>query len=315
MQDTWERYIKSWIKQIYRSVLPAKSWMTLQSGPRPQWAQEKQSDPPNFGQARRIPFWLEKIWLQKRRKKALKILEQDVNGCEYISGKVSLIVLSCKRLRELKRLCGTLIPFFNDIETYSNVEKIFVDNGSGKELIDYVKDLEFFDRIVAHPDNLGMAGALNQIYQDCQGEYILLVEDDMIIDYDRPYLKKCLNIFDEYPEIGIIRLKNQNNWWKPFRIIGALRSTKAGDDFWVWYPSLNRQMNVWACGSVIFRKKSFLHTGLLPMGEGRQQAILVENVYAKRYNRNWLGAKIKDCYPNYQPNDNEESPGFSDQIL
>ena len=64
----------------------------------------------------------------------------------------------------------------------------------------------------------------------------------------------------------------------------------------------------------MFRKVSFFQTGLLEAGSGRIQAELVENSYASRYNKIWLAAKIKGCYPMFQPNDNPESPGFEDEI-
>lgn len=281
---------------------------------RPQWAREKQTDPPNFGKAKRIPKWLLNYVVRRRRRKTSAILSNSARYCSFEKGLVSLVVLSCKRFSEVKRLCESMTAFFERSENYEGIEKILVDNGSGSLLVDYAQGIQFFDTIIAHPENLGMAKALNDAYQRCRGEFIMLVEDDMIVEYDRPFLQGCIDIFREFPEIGIIRLKNQNNWWKSYRIVGPLRSTSSGVSFWTWLPSLNGEYNVWACGSVIFRKVSFLSTGLLPIGEGRNQAYLVENVYGKKYNKTWLAAKVKNCYPVVQPNDNPESPGFVDKI-
>ena len=289
--------------------------MTTDAPARPKWSREIQPDPPYFGQAKRIPRWRLNLAIRRRRKKTLDIIRNGEAYCEFDKGLVSLVVLSCKRLPELRRLCESLVPFFRDVEDYARVEKTLVDNGSGPELVNFIKDLGFFDTIIAHPKNLGMAGALNEAYRRCRGEYILLIEDDMVVDCGRPFLRRCLDIFDEFSEIGIIRLKNQNNWWKPFRRIGPLRASATGVEFWTWLPSRDGETNVWACGSVLFRKVSFFSTGFLPVGEGRQQAVLVENVYARDYNKVWLAAKVKDCYPVFQPNDNLESPGFEDRIL
>lgn len=282
--------------------------------PRPEWSREKQPDPPNFGQARLIPKWRLNLAVWQRRKRALRIVSQGERHCSYKEGMVSLVVLSCKRLPEFKRLCETLKPFFEKVEDYPLLEKILVDNGSGDELVSYARELDFFDKIIAHEENLGMAKALNDAYKKCEGEYITLIEDDMVVEYNRPYIKQCLDVLKEYPEIGIVRLKNQNNWWKPGRIISPERKTSTGVDFWTWLPSRHGD-NVWACGSTLFRKTSFFSTGLLETGEGREQAYIVENVYAKKYNKTWLAAKIKNCYPVIQPNDNTESPGFSDKLL
>ena len=282
---------------------------------RPQWAREKQPDPPDFGKAKRIPRWLLNFMVWRRRLKTKGIILKSDSVCNFEKGLVSLVVLSCKRFAEFRRLCKSMKTFFNQIENYTGIEKILADNGSGLELVNYAKGLNLFDIIIAHPVNLGMAGALNDAYQRCRGEYIMLIEDDMVMEYDKPFVQRCMDIFTEFPEIGIIRLKNQNNWWKPFRIIGPLRSTSTGVEFWTWLPSFNGQNNVWACGSVLFRKVSFFSTGLLPSGQGRNQAYVVENLYGKGYNKTWLAAKVKNCYPVVQPNDNPESPGFEDKLI
>ena len=281
---------------------------------RPDWARSLQTVPPNMGRAKRIPRWLLNWFVRRRRRKAEEIIARTTDYGTYEKGLVSLVVLSCKRLAELKRLCETLVPFFGEVEDYPNIEKILVDNGSGRELTDFVKSLDFFDTIIAHPNNLGMAGALNDVYGRCRGEFVMLIEDDMVLQCDRPFVRSHVELLGEFPEIGLIRLKNQNNWWKPFRIIGPLRSTASGKRFFTWLPSFNRECNVWACGSVLFRKVSFLSTGNLPVGQGRDQAYQVENVYARKYNKIWLAAKMEDCWPVVQHNDNAESPGFLDKV-
>ncbi len=281
--------------------------------PRPRWAQERQPDPPNFGQARLVSSLRLKCSVWPRRGRAQKIIANSESYCSFEPGMVSLVVLSCKRLPEFKRLCESLKPYFDKVEDYPKLEKILVDNGSGEELVDYARSTGIFDTIIAHTENLGMAPALNDVYQKCRGEFISLIEDDMEIEGDRPYIQQCLEVLNEYPEIGIVRLKNQNNWWKPNRIIGPLRKTSTGGEFWTWLPDRHGN-NVWACGSTLFRKASFFSTGLLETGEGREQAYIVENIYARKYNKRWLAAKIKDCYPVVQPNDNVESPGFDDKL-
>jgi hypothetical protein len=285
---------------------------------KPQWAREKQPDPPNFGRAKRIPRWLLNWMVRRRRGKTLEIIRNSQSYCDFEEGLISLVVLSCKRLPELKRLCESMMAFFEEVGDYPKIERILVDNGSGHELLDYAQRLDFFDRIIAHPENLGMAVALNDAYPKCRGEYILLIEDDFVLEYPEPFLQRCIKLFSEYPEIGIIRLKNQNNWWKPFRIIGPLRATSGGTEFWTWLPSLNGRLNVWAAGSVLFRKASFFSTGSIPIGpnvsrdQRLHQGYLYECVYGRQYNKTWLAAKVKDCYPFVQPNDNPDSSGWGE---
>lgn len=287
--------------------------------PRPDWSQERQPDPPNFGEATLLSERQLERWVRRRRPKAERIVARSPELFDYEPGLVSLIVLSCRRLPELRRLCETLVPFFDHVEDHPRIEKILVDNGSGPELVDYARGLGFFDEVVAHPENLGMPAALDDAFRRCRGEYVLFVEDDFLLDHDRPFVGRAVEVLEENPEIGIMRLKDQNNWWKPFRRIGPLRRTGSGTEFWTWVPSRSRTWNVWAAGSVLFRRVSFFSTGPLPTearfwqrkarGSG---AVLYEEVYGRRYNRTWLAAKIKGGQPFVQPNDNAPSPGWAE---
>ena len=282
------------------------------------WATQTQTTPPDFGQAKLIPRWWLNWIVKKRKIKNKDIILNATDFCNFEKGKITIIILSCKRLIELQRLVKGLDNFIKNIETYSNVEKILVDNGSGNELVTWSNESNFFDRIIAHKDNLGMAVALDDAYMQAKGEFILLIEEDFVVSYNKPFLKKCLILFQEYPEIGIIRLKNQRNWGKPYRIISPLRSTSDGTKFWTWLPSLNGKLNVWAAGSVLFRKVSFIETGRIPIGPNvkrsspKHQGVLYEETFGKKYNKKWLAAKIKDCYPFVQPNDNSASPGWGE---
>ncbi|MBI4341821.1 MAG: glycosyltransferase [Candidatus Omnitrophica bacterium] len=287
--------------------------------PKPTWAREVQTEPPNFGQAQRVSslaLWWE---VARRRPRCEAILAQGQALCPFVPGLVSLVVLSCRRLPQLQRLCDSLIPFLGSVETFSKFERILVDNGSGQELLAYAKSLNFFHRIMAHQTNRGMLDALRGAFTVCRGEYILLLEEDFVLQYDRPFLRACLDVLTDYPEIGIIRLKNQNNWWKPHRRIAPLRSTRSGVPFWTWLPSADGTLNVWSAGSVLFRKVSYVSTGPLPEGPNvsretiSHQGYLYECSYGRRYNRTWLAAKLKQCYPFVQPNDHADSPGWGQE--
>lgn len=290
----------------------------MSSNNKPSWATQTQTTPPDFGLAKLVPSWWLNWAVRRRKDKSRVIISSAAEICDFEIGKISIVILSCKRLPELKRLVKGLDSFIRNIEAYSKVEKILVDNGSGYELVEWAEKSNFFDRIIAHKSNLGMAVALDDAYIKANGEYILLLEEDFIVEYDRPFFKKCLTLFHEYPEIGIIRLKNQRNWGKSYRIISPLRNTSDGTEFWTWLPSLNGKLNVWAAGSVMFRKVSFVETGRIPIGPNvrrnnpKHQGVLYEETFGKKYNKRWLAAKIKDCYPFVQPNDNSASPGWGE---
>lgn len=280
------------------------------------WKYQKQPVPPSFGWARLVsPERLRKE-VDIRSSHCRQVIENPYEYCDFKKDKVSMVVLSCRRWRTLKRLLDSSVSFFKNIETYPMLEKILVDNNSGPELLENVKKYGFFDKIVNHDKNLGMVGALKDIYQKADGEYILLCEDDFLVDYDAPFIEKCIRLFNEYPEIGIIRLKNQNNWWKPFRVISPRRNLSDGTSFWTWIPSRDGINNVWCAGSVMFRKVSYFSTGQLPdlphvkRTEPMDHASVYEYEYGKKFNKNWLAAKIDGCAPFVQPNDNDQSPGW-----
>jgi len=282
------------------------------------WATLRQTNPPDFGRAKIIPYWWLNLSVKKRLKKSDGIIARSVEICNFNPGVISIVILSCKRLNELKRLVGSLKIFLESVETYTKIEKILVDNGSGSELVEWAESIDFFDQIIAHTKNLGMAVALDDAYMKANGEYILLIEEDFIVDYSEPFLEKCLRLFDEYHEIGIIRLKDQRNWGKTHRIISPLRSVSDGTRFWTWLPSFNGKLNVWSAGSVLFRKVSFVEAGKIPIGpnfdrkDPRHQGALYEEAFGKIYNKKWLAAKIENCYPFVQPNDSPSSPGWGE---
>lgn len=282
---------------------------------RPRWSQEPQSVPPQMGNAIVLGRCLSDFLIGRYKKKALRISDSFFKRGDVNEGEVSLVVLSCKRLEMLKGLVESLTEYKSK-EVYTRLKTILVDNGSGEELLDYCRKSKVFDRIVTHRENMGMAYALNEIYREIESEYIWLIEDDMVIMKRMPVLDYLVEIFREFPEVGVIRLKDQNNWWKRRRLIGYARATSSGFSFYTWFPSLlTRRFNVWACGSVIFRKCAFMHCGNLDISQGgREQANLVENSYAKRFNKNWLAAKPISLWPVFQGNTNEESPGFNDSI-
>ena len=275
-----------------------------------------QTDPPNFGNAKFINTFIANIICKIRRAKSLKIIESDINK-NLLSNKISIIILSCKRINSLKRLYSSLKIFLSEIETYKNYEVILVDNGSGNELINWAHSTNFFNKIIPMKKNIGMCAALNQVYQTIDTEFTMLIEDDFIINYNKPFMENCLKIFKNFPEIGIIRLKNQNNWGKKFRRIGPIRKINE-IKFWTWFPSFNYKHNVWCAGSVIFRHVGYLKLGQINCKDNvsrlnnNHQGIQYEEIYGKKFNKIWLAAKIYNCYPFVQLDQDNESPGWSE---
>ena len=203
------------------------------------------------------------------------------------------------------------------IESLNNNSNGYVTTSS-KDLINWAEKSNFFDKIYSLKKNIGMCSALNEIYKNIDSEFTMLIEDDFIVDFKKPFMKDCIKIFKNFPEIGIIRLKNQNNWGKSFRRIGPIRNIDK-IKFWTWFPSYNYRHNVWCAGSVIFRHVSYLKLGPIncknniPRINNNHQGIQYEEIYGKKFNKIWLAAKIYNCYPFVQLEQGKESPGWYDK--
>jgi len=289
----------------------------LRLPPNRDWTRQKQTEPPTYGWAKRVGQDVLDGEIAKRRQACKDILERGQAIRPYVPGKVAVIILSCCRWDPLQRLVESLRQFLEKVESYALLEKILVDNGSGPDLVKRAQGLAFFDTVVAHDRNLGLVGAMRDIYRRTDAEYIIFIEDDFILEYDKPFLKRLIRLFEEYPEIGIIRLKDQNNWWKPHRVIAPLRETSDGTAFWTWLPSRDGMLNGWAAGSVMFRKVSYFSVGELPEAEENvsrdnklHQGVIYEYMYGKRFNAQWLAAKVKDGCVFVQPNDFAPSQGW-----
>ena len=242
---------------------------------------------------------------------------------------LAMLVLSCKRPEAAQRLLKSLGPLRR---AFPGMPSIWVDNGSGDEIVGPVRNSQLFQTVVAHGVNRGMGSAINESLENIPAELILFVEDDLIYighpnnqRYD--WVEACLRIFAEFPEIGIIKLKAKADWdtLYPYRRIGPMQTTSTGVRFhpWLpsprwsvrwgqrpWYPS--GQFNVWSLGPVMFRWCSWKENGPIPSGQGRGQAIAAENIYGRTYNAKWLAARPCDFAPFSQPT-TPESPGFGDR--
>ena len=90
---------------------------------------------------------------------------------------VSIIILNRNGLSKLKIL-------FNDFSkkaNYSNIELIFIDNNSSDDSINYLKslDLDFPVKIIENSKNLSFSKANNIGVENANGEFILLLNNDI----------------------------------------------------------------------------------------------------------------------------------------
>lgn len=88
-------------------------------------------------------------------------------------------------------------------QTFNDFEIIFVDNNSTDDSINFIKS-NFSDnriKIVVSEKNLGFAGGNNLGLKNASGEYIVLLNNDTVVDKD--WLKCLYELIDSETTIGI----------------------------------------------------------------------------------------------------------------
>ena len=240
-------------------------------------------------------------------------------------GVVDSVVLTCKREAELRRLIES-----GPAELWWRTT--LLDNGSWYD-INFAGYLSrTFGLVIWEPTNLGIGRALNNFIATrwrTNPEFILLIEDDLVMEpgyADLSWIGQCVEIFNENPHVGIIKLKNKAQWdEKPWRVIGPMQRTKSGVLWHPWLPSNpwhiwhgNRPWyagihNVWSLGPVMFRWAAWAENGMLPTAQGRGQAVAAEDWYARTFNAKWIAARPVTVHPFSQP-ETQQSPGYDDAI-
>lgn len=90
-------------------------------------------------------------------------------------------------------------------QNYNRFEVIFVDNASTDGSLDYVKKHFSKAKIIASPYNLGFAGGNNIGIKACQGDYIILLNADTIVQPS--WLEELIKTAESNPKIGIVGSK------------------------------------------------------------------------------------------------------------
>lgn len=108
---------------------------------------------------------------------------------------VSIVILNWNGLEDTK-LC---LEYVRKLK-YSNYEIIVVDNGSSsseKEYLSKIEDIVYID----NPTNRGFAGGQSDGYRHSKGDFILLLNNDAVIDSE--YIIRALPLFDD-PTVAVV---------------------------------------------------------------------------------------------------------------
>lgn len=114
--------------------------------------------------------------------------------------KVSIIMLTFNQLADTRQCVESLVRY-----TPGDYELIFVDNGSVDETRAYLEDLKGAHdnvRLIINQENVGFSKANNQGMRIATGEYLLLLNNDVILTAG--WLERLLACIDSDPFVGVV---------------------------------------------------------------------------------------------------------------
>lgn len=111
------------------------------------------------------------------------------------AGLVSIVMLSWNALEYTKMALESIRQY-----TAGEYEIVIVDNGSQADTVAWLRAQPDI-RVIFNPANRGYAGGNNQAIAACRGEYIVLLNNDVIVT--EGWLDGLLDAFDRIPGLGI----------------------------------------------------------------------------------------------------------------
>lgn len=113
--------------------------------------------------------------------------------------KVSIIIINYNNKEYLERSINSVLA-----QTYGNVETIFIDNNSIDGSVEFVRNkyLNKNIEIIANDNNLGYSGAANQGIRISNGEYIVIMNPDVIMERD--FIENVYNYISKDKMVGAV---------------------------------------------------------------------------------------------------------------
>ena len=214
------------ITPITRSTDPVKLYEYLAAGlpvvasPLPElerfkdWVQVA-GTPEEFTRALETALERESPGLAQERKKAVRVHTwarrfYDLHSAiADLFGRVSVILLTWNSL-DLTKGC---LESLQRTTTHPDVELILVDNGSTDGTPAYLRSLAEKDlrvKLVLNEENRGFAAAINQGLEVSSGDYVVLLNNDIVLT--RGWLTLLLARLDQDPSIGLIGPTTNSTW-------------------------------------------------------------------------------------------------------
>ena len=131
-----------------------------------------------------------------------EISEKDIKFTQKNKYLVSIVMLTYNQLEDTKLCVESLFKHTTDV----NYELIFVDNGSTKDdtisYLDGLKKEHKNIKTIYNKENLGFACANNQGIEISEGEYVLLLNNDVILTDG--WLSRMIQVAESDNKIGVV---------------------------------------------------------------------------------------------------------------
>jgi GT2 family glycosyltransferase len=195
----------------------------------------------------------------------------------YALKKISIIIVNYNVCYFLEQALISLKKAIKNIEA----EIIVVDNNSVDGSVEMVKNKFPQVILIENKKNTGFSRANNQAIQIAQGEYILLLNPDTVVEEDT--LSKCCEFMDEHPEgggLGVKMLDGKGNflpeskrglpspWVAFYKIFGLSKLFPKSKKFGRYHlgyldKDKTHEVDVLSGAYMLIRKKTLDKTGLL----------------------------------------------------
>ena len=131
-----------------------------------------------------------------------EVLETNIEFVQKKKCLVSIVMLTYNQLEDTKLCVESLFKHTTDV----NYELIFVDNGSTKDdtktYLETLKKEHSNIKTIYNEENLGFACANNQGIEISEGEYVLLLNNDVILTDG--WLSRLINVAESDDKIGVV---------------------------------------------------------------------------------------------------------------
>lgn len=224
---------------------------------------------------------------------------------------VSVLFLSCKRLRYLTRTLDAIRCHFQMTEPHVSARYICFDNGSSEE-DRAALDRMGFDELILSRENLGIGPAMNRLLATVRTPYFLNLQDDWELRNDKKihFFSQCRKILESDEKLASIKLDtchflkfdDRSIYDGPFQINNDSPPFYVQNPKMLWGgftfpPALTRTSAIHTCGPFVEDQ---------PLRRG-----WAESEYSARYSQNFLSAKSPEMLLFHHIGD-EASTGWAD---